>query len=233
MAGMSTGVFASVAAALIGLGCCVAAPATAAEMTFRMVPIGDPAKCHDKCARVISAEGEIGSSTPQEFVDFIRRNIGDSRARSVVFLHSPGGKVVASMELGMAFRKLGAAAVVARVESPQPGSGHQASFTAARCYSACVYALMGARKRVVPPLSFVGIHRMFLLEEQRDPDSPSGQSTARVFADRDLVKNLSHYAGMMGISNDLVTTAESVNPDHIHIVSTQELRRWKLGSTKF
>ena len=29
-----------------------------------------------------------------------------------------------------------------------------------RCYSACVYALMGAATRVAPPQSRVGIHRM-------------------------------------------------------------------------
>ena len=92
---------------------------------------------------------------------------------------------------------------------------------------------MGAKNRVVPPGSFVGIHRMFLLEQERDPDSPGGQATTRVFAESDMVRNLSRYAAMMGISRDLVTTAENVNPDNIHIVSENELRRWRLGSTKF
>ena len=224
-----SGVISALFGSLVMLG----GSACAADMTFRMVPIGAPSRCGDKGVRVISAEGEITSTTPGDFVRFVRDHIGDPRARSVVFMHSPGGKVVASMELGKVFRKLGAAVVIARVATPEPGSGEQGGFTAARCFSACVYALMGAKKRVVPPRSLVGIHRMFLLEAQRDPDSPGGQSMTRLYADGDIVKNLSRYAGMMGISNDLVKTAESVSPDHIHIVSAQELRRWRLGSTKF
>ncbi len=193
----------------------------------------DPARCGTKCVRVISAEGEIASSTPEKFVQFIRQNIRDKSVRSVVFLHSPGGKVVASMELGMALRKLGAATVVARVIPSEPGSGRAAWFASARCFSACAYALMGGKKRVVPPQSFVGIHRMFMLEARRDPDSVSGQSLNKVFADDDLVGSLSKYAHMMGISNELVRTAESTNPERVHIVSARELKAWRLGSTKF
>ncbi len=204
--------------------------ATAAEMTFSLVPMNDPATCGKKCVQVISAEGEIGTATPDRFVDFVRRNIRDKSVRSVVFIHSPGGRVVASMELGMALRKLGAATVVARIIPPEPGSGKAAWFASARCYSACVYAMMGGKKRVVPPQSAVGIHRMFMYERAMDE---SGQSLSRVYADDDLVGNLSRYVRMMGISNDLVKTAERTSPDRIHLVSPRELRAWRLGSTKF
>ena len=42
--------------------------------------------------------------------------------------------------------------------------------TGGGCYSACVYALMGAEKRVIPHGSKVGIHRMFTYEWERDDD---------------------------------------------------------------
>lgn len=205
--------------------------AAAAEMTFSLVPMNDPATCGKKCVQVISAEGEIGPSTPDRFVDFVRRNIRDKSVRSVVFIHSPGGRVVASMELGMALRKLGAATVVARIIPPEPGSGKAAWFASARCFSACVYALMGGKKRVVPPQSSVGIHRMFMYERSMDPET--GQSLSRVYADDDLVGSLSRYVRMMGISNDLVKTAERTSPDMIHVVSPRELKAWRLGSQKF
>ncbi|MFM9152903.1 MAG: hypothetical protein ACKOPC_04745, partial [Methylocystis sp.] len=35
------------------------------------------------------------------------------------------------------------------------------SMISGRCYSACVYALMGGSRRVIPPESRVGVHRMF------------------------------------------------------------------------
>ena len=121
-------------------------------------------------------------------------------------------------------RRAGAAVVVARVERD--------GFKTARCYSACVYALMGARKRVVPSGSTVGIHRMFTFERF---GGPSGEAPAdsRIYAATDLVDRLGDYAGMMGVSRELIYTAEKVSPDRVHIVSPQELRRWKLGSEKF
>ena len=90
------------------------AAAQAEDMTFRLVPIGDPAKCKSRCVDVIAADGEITNSTPDEFVAFLMRTFRDPRVRSVVLLNSPGGRVVASMQLGLALRKVGALAIVAR-----------------------------------------------------------------------------------------------------------------------
>ena len=55
----------------------------------------------------------------------------------------------------------------------------------------------------------------------------------RVYATPDLVPRLSDYAGAMGVSRELVHTAERVTPDTLRIVTPQEIRRWKLGSDKF
>lgn len=201
-----------------------ALPAFAAPMTFRLATVGDPAKCRSKCVQVIVAEGEITERTPAVFAAFVRQQRSNARARGVVFLHSPGGRVVASMQLGQLLRRAGAAVVVAR---PGPEG-----FRTARCYSACVYALMGAKKRVVPRGSAVGIHRMFMYERfGAGPDEPTRM--ARTYADHTLVSRLGDYAGMMGVSPELVYTAERVAPDHVHIVTPAELRRWKLGSEKF
>src|SRR4051812_5993268 len=99
----------------LALSAMVAAPlsARAAEMSFRLVDFGNPAKCHQSCPQVIAAEGEITSRTPQAFLDFVGANVGSGRLHSIVLLHSQGGRVVASMELGRAFRTIGAAVIVA------------------------------------------------------------------------------------------------------------------------
>ena len=69
--------------------------------------------------------------------------------RTVVLLDSQGGYVIASMELGRVFRRIGAATVVAN-----------------QCLSACVYAFMGGVKRVAPRGALLGIHRMFAEKSQ-------------------------------------------------------------------
>lgn len=198
-------------------------------MSFRIVNFGNPAKCRNKCPEAIAAEGEITERTPDAFLQFVTEHSRDRNLHSVVLLHSPGGRVIASMQFGMALRKIGAAAIVARVGAGADGHGGRVS--PARCYSACVYALMGARKRVVPPLSQVGIHRMFMLEALRNEET--GVMLNRTYATDSLVTRLSDYADQMGVSNELVWTAERINPDRIHILTPRELRRWRLAVGKF
>lgn len=191
-------------------------------MTFRALPVGD--RCGARCPQMIVAEGEITTRTPNDFVAFVRRQAQNPNARGVILLHSPGGRVGASMQLGKLFRGVGAAVIVGRAGSAGVTGGH--------CYSACVYALMGAKKRVIPKASRVGIHRMFAYEAQgAGPEDDS--SYQRVYATPDLVARLSEYAGLMGVSRELVHTAERVTPDRLRIVTPKEMRRWKLGSDKF
>eukprot|EP01037_Dinobryon_pediforme_P037143 gene37143-44470_t len=192
-------------AALLALACLAsgAGVARAADMAFSIAPLADPETCRHKCVDVILADGEIVDSTPEELLEFLAKHLRDDRLRTVVFLNSPGGKVVASMRLGQVLRKVGAMAVVARVVPPEPGSGQNAAFASARCYSACVYALMGAKKRVAPPQSSVGIHRMFNIISGRDP-SGFVDGPQRVYDAGLLGSKLESYAASMGVSPDLV-----------------------------
>ena len=206
-------------------------PAEAEDMTFRVVPINNPATCKSRCVEAIAADGEITNSTPDDFVSFLERTSQDPRVRSVVLLNSPGGKVVASMQLGVALRKVGALAIVGQAD---PVGGRRAGvvLTGGGCYSACVYALMGAKKRIIPRGSKVGIHRMFVYEWERDGDSDA-MKEMRVYGSSDLRSQLSDYAATMGVSRDLITTAERINPDSIHILTPKEIEHWHLGSVKF
>lgn len=208
------------AAAFLGFS---ASFAGADPMTFRAASLGADSNCGASCTRVIVAEGEINDSTPDAFVKFVALNGGNRSVKSVVFLHSPGGRVVASMQLGEMFRKAGAAVVVARVG----GEG----FTAARCYSACVYALMGARKRVIPPGSQVAIHRMFMLERLSGGDN-EGHAMSRTYAHPAMLDRLGAYARKMGVSPEIIVSAERVAPDRVHVVSVKEMRRWRLAVQK-
>ena len=207
--------------------------AVAQDMAFEMVPFGDSGKCGSRCPEVISAVGEITSATPRAFYNFVSSNIRDPRLRSIVFIHSPGGSVAASMRLGSMFRKTGVAAVVARVARLEGSTGSGGvALPGGRCFSACVYALTGAKKRIVPPPSLVGIHRMSFEEHERDITG-LGEVTRKTYGTPDFVAQLANYASAMGVSRDLIYTAEKISPENIHIVTPAELRRWRLGSQKF
>ncbi len=226
-------VFIAWAASLAFVTVSLAAPSSAPvkAMTFQLVPFGDPDTCKDQCIRVISAEGEITNATPDDFLSFVKKTAKDSRVRSVIFIHSPGGGVLASMRLGEMFRTFGALAIVGRLKQGHAGEGPASYIPGAKCYSACVYALIGAKKRIVPPTSLVGIHRMFTMEA--DVGASATGKEHKVYGDREFIDKLASYAKMMGVSSDLVWSAEKVDSEKIHIVTPKELRRWHLGTQRF
>ena len=208
----------------------VGAPIAAAveEMGFRVVSLGN-GRCGARCPQVIAAQGEIIEGTPDAFLNFVRENVGGGKLHGIVLLDSPGGKVVASMELGQAIRRLGMAVIVARPAADQ--SGAEMALVGGRCYSACVYALMGGRRRVIPPQSRVGVHRMFNYSTSFDL-AEGGLVRERNYDDGGMRAMLSHYANSMGVSKDLVYLAERTSPDQLYMLTGAEIARWRLGSRK-
>jgi hypothetical protein len=203
------------------------AMAQGSAMSFRLARL-EGRGCGGRCPSVIVADGVIEEDTPEAFVGFLESVADAPNLRDVVVLNSPGGRVVASMRLGAALRKLRAAVIVARFDA---GDGLDFP-SAGRCMSACVYALMGGARRVVPPASQLGIHRM--------SSQDSGGALGRLFthaspsyASDDMVAALAGYAAQMGVSPTVIRVAERIPPEEIHIVSSAEQRRWRLASPKF
>src|SRR5436305_13564637 len=201
----------------------LAVPAKAGEpMTFRLLPLEDASRCGYQCPQAIVADGEITNSTPQEFLSFVDQNL-HGNVRAVVFLNSPGGRVVASMELGQIFRKLGVAAIVARAGRPFGGT----ALASGHCFSACVYALMGGRKRIIPPQSKVGVHRMF--QYQASVDASGGATIYRQYDNGRMRSMLSRYSRKMGVNSRVIENAERTSSDSLHVLSNGEIARWRLG----
>jgi hypothetical protein len=203
------------------LACSGEAVAQQAPMTFRIADLSGP-QCGMQCPKVVVAEGVIEAETPEAFLSFARSASLANDLRAVVFIDSPGGNVVGSMELGAAFRQMRLAAVVAGYAY----SGGMEGPVAGECVSACVYALMGAVRRVAPVMSRVALHRMSIV-----PENDLGG--ARHFADARLVGVVASYARRMGVSPAVVRAAESLPPDQIRLLSARELRSWGLATSKF
>lgn len=213
----------------LALAVAIAPLAGAQAMSFRTVPVGNGVGgCGANCPQVVAAEGEIDESTANAFLSFVQENVGAGNLHGVVLLDSPGGKVNASMEFGRALRRLGMAVIVARPASEYFDAG---GLAAGRCYSACVYALMGGKKRVVPPQSRVGIHRMFNYTTSFDL-AEGGLVQERNYDDGGMLAKLSRYSNMMGVSSELVNFAERTSSDQLHMLSGEEIVRWRLGSRR-
>ena len=81
-------------------------------MTFSSTSASTP-QCGSRCPSVVVAEGVIEPETPEAFDEFALREALSPDRPSLIYLNSPGGNVVASMELGDEFRRLRVTAIVA------------------------------------------------------------------------------------------------------------------------
>ena len=217
----------SLASCLLGLLCALLVlprGVRAEEMSFRAVRLGSAEVCGDTCPAAVEALGQITPNTPGRFLAFLQGHGGSGPP--IVFLESPGGSVLASMAFGTLLRQLGATAIVARVATDGGGP----ILVSGQCFSACVYALIGARRRVVPHRSQIGIHRMFLVEEGVDA-SGTTLVRRRRFDNGDMRAVLMRYSGRMGVSPGLIEAAERVPSDDLKILSRAELRRWHLAAS--
>ena len=194
-------------------------------MSFSLVSIAS-ADCRGDCPQVISAQGQIDDGTAQNLVNFLQQHGG--WARRILLLDSPGGHVQAAMELGATIRRLGMAVVVARPGGRQASDGN---LPAGICYSACVYALMGGKKRVVPPQSRVGIHRMYNYTTSFDV-AQGGFVSERYYDDGGMRRKLSNYARRMGVDSGLIDSAERGSSDQVHVLTPAEIQRWRLASQR-
>ena len=101
----------------------------------------------------------------------------------------------------------------------QGDEGGPAELAAGTCFSACVYALMGAKTRIAPRRSQIGIYRMFALE-----------GDSRRFDNGEMAALLRAYSHLMGVSPNLVAAAEQGTPDAMRILTPAEIARWRLAS---
>lgn len=215
--------------ALAGLiGASVLADAQA--MTFKLVSLGG--HCGAACPQVIAAEGEIQKNAGEDFIAFLREASQTDRLRNIVFIHSPGGNVVGAMKLGAVFRKAGTAVVVARAEEGQ-GIGSDAHFLSAQCLSACVYAIMGGKTRVVPPQSKLGVHRTSSFRYVGKDPAGAEPGYSKIPTPTSLLQALTAYTRRMGVSSEVIAVAQASPADSIRMLSRREVARWRLGKERF
>jgi len=204
----------------------------AAAMSFETLRLEDRQLCRKGvCPTVIVARGRIDDDSAEEFVRFARTMPESRGMKNILLLESPGGNVAGSMKLGIVLRKLGTVVVVAQPAAASGGSSSGA-LRSARCYSACAYALMGGTRRIVPPGSQVGVHRMHALRTGPNPTGEEDLYNRHQYGSDNQVQFLSRYVASMGISTEMVAVAERVAPESIRVLTAAEMRRYGLAASK-
>lgn len=159
------------------------------------------------CGPLLVAQGEVTDASPSEFRAFVR-----GAKSPVVLLDSEGGKIVAGLQLGEAFRAARVTAIVAR-------EGPGGATSPGVCFSSCIYALIGAAQRVVAAGSQIGVHRMV-----------AHLRGGRHYATSEMIELLRRHSRRMGVSDELVAASEAIPPETMRILTREELKRWRVLS---
>ncbi len=145
---------------------------------------------------------------------------------SGITLHSPGGSVMAGMELGREIRRQ-------RLDAFAPSEFSAWVFDGVgrkeyrlvpklQCHSACVYALLGGVRREVEPGAIVGVHQF-----STPTPGAAVESSAQA-----LMVLLRAYVEEMGVAPAFLDLASLVRPNEIHVLTACQLTALKVDNTK-
>ena len=193
---------------------------SAFAMTYRLAVVDD-GRCSRDCAQAVVAEGTIELDEPERLASFLQQM---GVVPGTLVLHSPGGNLAGALKLGQGLRRLGTRTVVARVSRSQP-----AVLTTGVCASACVYALMGGRDRVVPSGSKIVVHAAKRYGGFERDIAGSGYIDAGMDGGA-VLGLLNDYAQRMGVDPAVMSLAQSVPHESARVLSPAEVNRFRLAS---
>ena len=208
---------------------------------------GPPDSCGPGCDRWIAIEGKIEAGAAARVERFFRERKDPQRP---IYFNSPGGEMRDSLAIGRLLRGRKVIGRVGRtVVDACPGTQTDdactlikttrdeviASITTrgAVCGSACTFLLFGAVTREVAPDALVAVHgpkvrmefRLNVTEKRRE------EAIAKAYSEADRLTFA--YVEEMGVSRELMTLAESISPESLHVLTRQELYRFRIDARDF
>jgi hypothetical protein len=164
----------------------------------------------------LQATGVITENTPRRFAEYIT-NHGTPH---FIALHSPGGDLVAGLQLGELIRATGATTWIGQSRPDEFGLEGTELLEPGICASACAFAFMGGRERSIGPLDMLGVHQFFSANGS-DLPSTSVQATVGLT----LIHTIS-----MGVDPAVIVAASGTSPEEMYWFNEEEIARFGLES---
>jgi hypothetical protein len=203
--------------------------------------------CGDGCDEWIAAEGGFDIGSAQRLRAFLSQFSG---AIPPIYFQSPGGIQEEAIAIGRLMRERGVTAGVARTlpygcaptkegedrcfaikRSGLPLASELRS-TGSSCSSACVYALLGAQVRLVPPDARLGVHasrRVRVYPDGRVARLPGDDQTQLAQATDELKR----YVQEMGIDVALIDTAFKTKFSDAYFLTHSEIVQFGIDTRTF
>jgi hypothetical protein len=178
----------------------------------------------DDKTRSIFAVGDITYESGKEFDAYVSRNAEKLKPfdQVTVVLQSPGGNLSGGIELGRAIRQHEFATSLGRLRIDE--LDEKLVVEPGDCFSACVYAFLGGRKRTVRDQDRLGVHRFYRGDQSVDR-TPDG-------AEQVIFGRLLRYVLDMGVDARLLQVATGVRPNDIRYIRTNELIEWRIATPR-
>lgn len=235
-----------------------AAPAdalsTAGPITL-YVATGDANSCGPGCNEWIVAEGEFGIGSATQF----RAMLGRLAKQTLpVYFNSPGGLVGEALQIGRMMREKGLTSALGRTApsdcsddkkdekkakecSALKKSGKKLhadlQTSEGRCNSACVYAVLGGKTRLISPGARLGVHAarsVNIAKHQVKAVDTSKLSPQQYKADRQRFRDkLRAYVREMGIDATLVDVSEAVPHEKVQYLSRTQIAKFGIDRSTF
>src|SRR5215510_12334106 len=200
---------------------------------------GESGACGTDCNEWIAAEGQIETGSAQQLRAFLAR-LG--KRKLPIFFHSPGGNVTASMAMGRLLRERDMTAGVSEtVPAGCAGASEQTCRTlkqsgqvlpatlrnVSACNSACVFALIGAKIRYVPPGAQLGVHSSRVVIFRLDGGKLNASSKQIASLQRARLAELNvdtrRYVQEMKIDVRLFDLAAKIPHEDVHYLTREEI----------
>lgn len=176
------------------------------------------------CEERILAEGVIASNTLQRFRNFMST---DGVGLRTISFNSPGGDLIAAMQLGEEIRKKKLNSYQARQHTQviyrngRPTFEERIIVTDAVCASACFLAFLGGTARVIEPDALLGVHQFY--GSRRDLGQSATQTLSVITSD---------YVESVVTSSQVLDIASLVPPQRMHCLTEQELNTLRINTSE-
>lgn len=205
---------------------------------------GSPDACGDGCDTWIAAEGHFDRGAFNRLQRFLKR-LGHRKLP--IYFHSTGGLADPALEIGRLLRKENMTAGVA-ITVPHGCPTEKAKGDDCRklkesnrdvpadlreadaiCASACVFALIGASTRLVPPTIRLGVHRPLSIIHLSNGHTIVGSREG----ERRALDKWKRYVAAMGIDGRFMTALTSANFQQSRILTRNEIADFKIDTRFF
>lgn len=154
--------------------------------------------------------GIIDSDAPKRFEEYVKKNkIPD---RSMAYINSPGGDLLAGIHLGQLLRRFGFSTDVGKKSSR---SDKRYDVDPGSCFSACAYTYLGGRFRYMMNGSHYGVHR-FAPSTPKQGNIDSGQIASAVIVE---------YTRSMDVDPALFSSSVIAGPSEMNELDRETLQK--------